>query len=172
MEIRLLSKLDAEIVSGYYVDNAEHFKPWEPVRPFGFHSVESWRKRVIAYVGAQEKNEAAYFIAVIDQYMVGHCSLTQIVKGPFQACYMGYGVASSVQGKGIAYKLCQCAIAYAFQEAGIHRIMANYMPHNNRSAKLLSRLGFVKEGMAKDYLKIADRWQNHVLTSLTNSGSA
>ncbi len=172
MKIRLISKSDAKIISGYYLANTEHFKCWEPTRPFGFHSIGSWRKRVVEQVRAQESGNAAYFIAVIDNAMVGHCSLTQIVQGPFQACYMGYGVALSMQGKGIAFKICQHAISYAFQEAGLHRIMANYMPHNNRSAKLLSRLGFVKEGMAKDYLKIAGQWQNHVLTSLTNTRSA
>jgi ribosomal-protein-alanine N-acetyltransferase len=32
--------------------------------------------------------------------------------------------------------------------------MANYMPHNQRSGDLLARLGFEKEGYAKDYLLI------------------
>jgi len=49
----------------------------------------------------------------------------------------------------------------------MHRIMANYMPHNARSGDLLARLGFQKEGYAKDYLLIDGRWQDHVLTSLT-----
>ena len=43
--------------------------------------------------------------------------------------------------------------------------MANYMPHNSRSAALLFRLGFEKEGVARSYLKIAGKWQDHVLTS-------
>lgn len=101
--------------------------------------------------------------------MLGHCSLTQIVYGPFQACYMGFGVAFGAQGKGIAHQLCQHAISYAFNDIGLHRIMANYMSHNNRSAKLLSRLGFEKEGLARDYLKISGEWQNHMLTSLMNN---
>ncbi|WP_294033064.1 hypothetical protein [uncultured Moraxella sp.] len=42
------------------------------------------------------------------------------------------------------------------------------MPDNHKSAKVLARLGFVKEGYAKAYLQIAGRWQDHVLTALTN----
>lgn len=82
---------------------------------------------------------------------------------------MGFGVAFGAQGKGIAHQLCQHAISYAFNDIGLHRIMANYMSHNNRSAKLLSRLGFEKEGLARDYLKISGEWQNHMLTSLMNN---
>ncbi|EFE23404.1 hypothetical protein EDWATA_01566, partial [Edwardsiella tarda ATCC 23685] len=43
----------------------------------------------------------------------------------------------------------------------------NYMPHNQRSGALLQRLGFEKEGYAKNYLLINGKWQDHVLTALT-----
>jgi ribosomal-protein-alanine N-acetyltransferase len=46
--------------------------------------------------------------------------------------------------------------------------MANYRPQNERSARLLERLGFTREGLAKDYLFIDGAWRDHVLTSLTN----
>ena len=47
--------------------------------------------------------------------------------------------------------------------------MANDMPHNKRSGDLLARLGFEKEGYAKDYLLIDGEWRDHVLTALTTS---
>lgn len=55
-----------------------------------------------------------------------------------------------------------------FQTHGLHRIMANYQPANTRCEKLLQRLGFEKEGLAKSYLKINGCWADHVLTSLIN----
>jgi ribosomal-protein-alanine N-acetyltransferase len=42
------------------------------------------------------------------------------------------------------------------------------MPRNERSAALLRRLGFSVEGLARDFLLIAGRWEDHVLTSLIN----
>ena len=48
--------------------------------------------------------------------------------------------------------------------------MANYRPENDRSRKLLERLGFVREGLARDYLFIDGAWRDHVLTALTNPG--
>lgn len=58
-------------------------------------------------------------------------------------------------------------LRYMQRQQGMHRIMANYMPHNQRSGQLLARLGFEKEGYAKDYLMINGRWRDHVLTALT-----
>jgi ribosomal-protein-alanine N-acetyltransferase len=46
--------------------------------------------------------------------------------------------------------------------------MANYLPENRRSARVLEKLGFRKEGEAKHYLYIDGKWRDHILTSLTN----
>ena len=78
---------------------------------------------------------------------------------------MGYGASKEAEGKGVAYQLCCTAVQFAFDELGLNRLMANHLPYNNRSAKLLSRLGFVREGFAKNYLEINGKWQNHVLTA-------
>jgi len=50
----------------------------------------------------------------------------------------------------------------------LHRIMANYRPENERSARVLSGLGFQQEGFARSYLKINGEWADHVLTALVN----
>ena len=55
-----------------------------------------------------------------------------------------------------------------FEDQNLHRIMANSMPVNLRSKKLLARLGFQKEGYAPEYLLINGRWEDHILTALMN----
>lgn len=72
------------------------------------------------------------------------------------------------EGKGFIFKALQRAILYMFEEHSLHRIMANYMTANKRSAKLLDRLGFEIEGYAKQYLYIQNKWEDHILTALTN----
>jgi ribosomal-protein-alanine N-acetyltransferase len=62
----------------------------------------------------------------------------------------------------------QVAINYVFKELNMHRVMANYIPDNQRSGNVLKRLEFVVEGYARDYLLINGQWQDHILTSLTN----
>ena len=65
-------------------------------------------------------------------------------------------------------EILTAAIDYLFREQGLHRIMACYMPANLRSGALLERLGFEREGYAREYLMINGRWEDHILTSLIN----
>jgi ribosomal-protein-alanine N-acetyltransferase len=62
----------------------------------------------------------------------------------------------------------QSVLGFAFGSLELHRVMANHVPGNDRSARLLERLGFEREGYAKAYLHLDGRWQDHVLTALTN----
>ena len=59
-------------------------------------------------------------------------------------------------------------VQYSFHDLNLHRVMANYVPENERSGKLLERLGFVREGVAREYLRIAGQWRDHVLTARIN----
>jgi len=103
-----------------------------------------------------------------DDALLGWANLSEIVRGVFQACYLGYSLAAAVQGRGYMTEALHEVIRFAFEDLGLHRIMANYMPRNARSAAVLQRIGFTIEGSARDYLYIAGRWEDHILTSLTN----
>lgn len=104
--------------------------------------------------------------------IIGFCNFSQIFRGPFQACYLGYHIDAGFEGKGLMSEAVAKAIEYMFEQQKLHRIMANYMPSNERSAGLLQKLGFVVEGRAKKYLLINGRWEDHILTSLTNENWA
>lgn len=170
MKIRMVEFGDTEALSQFYLTNEDFFRPWEPLRGDGYHSLENWNKRLYSWVSEQESRRAAYFLMIEETNgdIVGICSLTNMIFGPFMACHMGFGVSQKYEGKGKMIMLCQHAIEYGFCELGLNRIMANYMPANCRSATLLGRLGFVIEGSAKRYLKINGRWEDHILTSIIN----
>jgi ribosomal-protein-alanine N-acetyltransferase len=55
---------------------------------------------------------------------------------------------------------------HAFGPLGLHRIQANHLPDNHRSAAVLRRLGFTVEGLARELVLIEGRWRDHVLTAL------
>ena len=105
---------------------------------------------------------------LITRLIFGMCSFTQIARGPFQACYLGYKIDHDYEGQGLMTEALQVAIDFIFIEYNLHRIMANYMPANEKSAKLLQRLSFVIEGRAEQYLLINGRWEDHIITSLIN----
>lgn len=166
MEIRLVTRDDAGLLSEYFSTNAHHFRKWEPIREKGYYSEESLLARITEYEQQQQSGNAAHFIGVADKHVMAHCSLTNIVYGPLRACVMGYGVSKEYEGSGVMTKVCNTAIDYAFCELELNRVMANYMPSNKRSGSLLEKLGFCEEGLARKYLRINGKWEDHVLTSL------
>jgi len=51
----------------------------------------------------------------------------------------------------------------AFGELDLHRLEAGTLVHNTASQRVLEKNGFVQYGSAPGYLRIAGRWQDHLL---------
>jgi ribosomal-protein-alanine N-acetyltransferase len=134
-------------------------------------SVEAWHERASAH-HREYLEDRALRIWIFDgespDIVRGSVQFTAIQRGPAQFCYLGYGLAAADVGKGLMLEALRAAIPFAFADLRLHRIMANHVPDNQRSARLLERLGFVVEGLACEYLMLDGSWQDHVLTSLTN----
>ena len=103
-----------------------------------------------------------------NQRMLASIDFSQIVRGPLQSCFVGYSIDAQHQGQGLMQEFMQPCLDYMFNPFNMHRVMATYTVANQRSAALLERLGFEKEGYAKSYLNIAGRWEDHILTALIN----
>jgi [ribosomal protein S5]-alanine N-acetyltransferase len=166
--IRLADAADAARLLQYRVENRAHLAPWEPLRETEYYTLEHCAK-TIADGLARARQDRGYPLMVFDpeeQVILATFTFANIVRGAFQACHLGYGVAASMQGQGLMREVLHPGVAWAFGELGLHRVMANYVPRNERSAKLLAQLGFEREGYARRYLQIAGVWEDHVLTAL------
>lgn len=150
--------------------NRAHLAPWEPERTDAWFSEEAARVRLEQALDEAHAGSALHFIAFdrIDMAIVATCSFTNIVRGVFQACHLGFAVSAAHQGTGLMQEVAAAGIAHLFDAEGLHRVMACHLPANDRSAALLQRLGFEREGLARSYLRIAGQWQDMVLTSLIN----
>ena len=157
-------------IQAYYRGNAAHLAPWEPQRPADYHSDESWRARLAEAETAHAAGTALLLAGInaADGTMIAACNFTNIARGPLQAEHLGYSVAKSAEGTGIMHELLSASLTYVFDTLDLHRVMANHLPENERSAALLERLGFEREGYARSYLKIAGVWRDHVLRARIN----
>lgn len=158
----------AQALQAHLLENRTHLQPWEPARDDRFFDLAVITERLHGLAEKTAAGEALHLLVFQDKTLIGACNFTHIVHGVFQACHLGYALSASAQGQGLMHEALTAAIAYVFDEMKLHRIMANYMPGNLRSARLLSRLGFEQEGRARAYLKINGAWEDHVLTARIN----
>jgi ribosomal-protein-alanine N-acetyltransferase len=94
--------------------------------------------------------------------IVGSISLSTIVRGAFQSCFLGYKIGEKYARKGLMKEALVAVLDYAFTVARLHRVEANVIPTNEASLGLVRSLGFRSEGISRSYLKIAGRWRDHV----------
>ncbi|MBD3308908.1 30S ribosomal protein S5 alanine N-acetyltransferase [candidate division KSB3 bacterium] len=168
--LRLPVPQDAKLLVRYYSENQHHLTPWEPRRSEAFYTVTFW-ETLLADVKQELCHKRSLRLIVFLKEspkagIIGVCNFTNVIHGVFQACHLGYSIDYRYEGRGLMYEALTAAIDFVFSQFRLHRIMANYLPRNERSGKLLRRLGFTPEGYARDYLKIAGKWEDHILTSL------
>ena len=153
--------------------NRDHLRRWNPPEPEGLYTLEHWQQAVLKNAAAFEAGSAVRFwLSPREQpeLVVGSIGFSQIFRGPFCSCVLGYQIDAAFEGKGLMSEALRAAMIYMFEQQTLHRIAANYRPENVRSGRLLARLGFRIEGFARDYLFIDGDWRDHILTSATNSG--
>jgi ribosomal-protein-alanine N-acetyltransferase len=168
--VRLPTPQDAPALARYFRENAEHLAPFSPPDlPRRVHE-EFWKSEV-QQIRKEFEEDRSCKMFVFDHEggaVIGVTSLFGFIRGTFHGAILGYSLAADRQGQGLMYEALRLAIGYAFGELGLHRLMANYLPWNRRSRRVLERLGFVVEGYAREYLRVGERWEDHVLTALTN----
>ncbi|MGE0174452.1 MAG: GNAT family N-acetyltransferase [Oligoflexales bacterium] len=160
----------ANEVAAFHLANREHLKERSPQRPEEFYTEEYWRRRLDQYIedAANDRSYSFFVAPKTSDEIIGCVSYTNVVRGPFQACNLGYLVSRVHEGKGYTTEAVRRTITFMFEEKNFHRISAGYMPDNFASGRVLEKLGFQKEGVAKEYLLLNGRWTDHILASLVN----
>ncbi len=166
--LQLITPEYASALLEYYLRNRKHLEPWEPERGESYYTLPTMKIQAQQSLDDFRSGSALRFLALDKntEHPIATCYFSNIVQGVFQACHIGYTVDAQHEGQGVMREVVEAGIDYMFTKVGLHRIMANYLPRNVRSQRLLESLGFEKEGLARDYLKICGQWEDHVLTSL------
>jgi [ribosomal protein S5]-alanine N-acetyltransferase len=108
-----------------------------------------------------ERFDPNFLCRIEDGAIVGFFNLGQIVRGPLQSAYLGYGAVAEYAGHGYMREGIELLLARAFTQLGLHRVEANIQPANERSLALARGAGFIREGFSERYLKVAGRWRDH-----------
>ena len=121
----------------YFEHNRDHLEPWEPVRPTDFYTLGFWQKRLVENrQDAELGRSLRYFLQLVGDAppaVVGAVNFTNVIRGAFCACHLGYGLARAEQGQGLMREALTAALPEVAARLSLHRVMANYQPQNERS---------------------------------------
>jgi len=117
---------------------------------------------------AQKRKLPLVFMPKNGSKIVATVNLNEIVYGVFRSCTIGYSVSHAYWKQGYGKEAVGKTVEYAFSQLKLHRIEANIIPCNESSLGLASSLGFQAEGLAKEYLYINGKWEDHIHMVLLN----
>ncbi|GAA1846684.1 GNAT family N-acetyltransferase [Agromyces salentinus] len=160
--VRVIEAGDGPALAEAYRRNREHLAPWEPERSEGFFADAVHVREAAAFVERYEAGTAIPLVLVEGEEIVGRVNLSDLVRGAFQNAHLGYWIDAERTGRGLATMAVGVAL-HAAREAKLHRVQAGTLVHNAASQAVLERNGFDRFGLAHRYLRIAGRWQDHIL---------
>jgi ribosomal-protein-alanine N-acetyltransferase len=171
--LRVFGPDEVDRVVAYYVENNDHFSPWDAPKTAAYFTPEYWRPILERDLTNWESGASARFSMSLrddpDGDLIGNIAIANIVRGALHTGIIGYAIDHRYEGQGLMSEAAREVIRFGFEDLNLHRIEAGYMPTNDRSAQVLKRLGFEPYGYARDYLRVGERgWEDHVLVHKIN----
>lgn len=161
LELRLLEERHAEEVFRATERNREQLREWLPwvdrthsveePRQFILKSLEQYANREALSAGIFAYGELAGTIGLHKVDMLNH------------GTSIGYWLGGAYQGRGLMTRACRAMVSHAFAEYALHRIEIRCAPGNVKSCAIPQRLGFVREGTAREAEWVNDRYLDLVI---------
>lgn len=159
---------DFEAWAGLREESRAFLTPWEPTWGIDDLTRGSFRRRLRRYAEEMEADEAYPFFLFrrSDQALLGGLNLTNIRRGAAEMASLGYWMGRAHAGQGHMSEAVRNLMPFAFSNLRLRRIEAACLPENAASIRLLEKIGFRREGYARDYLSINGAWRDHLLFAL------
>jgi ribosomal-protein-alanine N-acetyltransferase len=88
-------------------------------------------------------------VSVSDEAFIGWCSLTRW-NPDYRSVSMGYCLDDAAWGHGYATEAARALLQWAFDTLNLNRVQAETDTRNAASARVLEKLGFVREGTLRE----------------------
>jgi ribosomal-protein-alanine N-acetyltransferase len=99
--------------------------------------------------------------------LVGQVTVSGITGGSASWAQIGYWVDQRWAGRGIIPTAVALAADYCFDVMGLHRIEIAIRPENEKSLRVVHKLGLRPEGVRPRYLHIDGDWRDHLIFAVT-----
>lgn len=148
----------------------DFLEPWEPAWAEDELTRAAFRRRLKHYYREMREDQgyAFFLFRSGDNALLGGITVSGVRRGVSQSCSVGYWIGKPYARLGYMSRGVRNIIPYVFDTLRLHRLEAACLPSNAASTRLLEKLGFTREGLARRYLKINRQWQDHLLFALLN----
>jgi len=170
LTLRVLNSTYAQDVCEFYKKNRDTFEAVEPPRIPNFYTIDFHRSNL-----SNEYNEFIQgkyirfylFEQRNPETIIGSVCFNAFRSGCFQSCVVGYKMDQDYCNLGYMTECLNYTIHQVIaKEYGIHRIEAMVLPSNYSSIQVLNKLGFVNEGISREYAKLNGIWRDHFRYSM------
>lgn len=140
-------------------------EPWEPTWPSDALTRAMYRRRLNLALEElrQEVGYAFHIFSRADDRLVGGITMAHVRRGIAQSATLGYWIGLPFARQGMMTEAIGAVSEFAFEQLKLHRLEAACLPANEPSRRVLLKSGFQQEGYAREYLRIAGTWHDHLL---------
>jgi ribosomal-protein-alanine N-acetyltransferase len=155
-------------------DSRAFLQPWEPIWPNDDLTRAAFKRRLRRYSEEIDRDEAyPFYVFLADRLtLVGGLTLTNVRRGAAAMASVGYWMGAAHAGQGIMTEAVRSVSRHAFGPLRLKRLEAACLPENAASLRLLEKVGFQREGYAREYLCINGVWRDHILHALLDGDAA
>lgn len=174
---RILNTDCTNEVLDFYIRNKEVFQKFEPLREPNYYTV-SYHEKLLRLEHEQFLRGlgARFWIYEKEnsEKIIGTISFNNVIRGIFRQARIGYRIDLSMQNRGLGTKAVDFCCQLMLDEGRLHRIEAYIHSENLPSLRLAEKCGFIHEGTAVSFAKLADGWtdfERYVLIGTDQSAS-
>ena len=129
---------------------------WQP------HPDRDYTRQYLEYLGNRYSAGMFYDWAIVyepDCKMIGTCGFTSF-NCTNDSAEVGYVLNPAYWGKGIAPEALARVLEFGFADLGLHRIEARFIEENDRSRRVMEKVGMTFEGVARGAMLVKGNYVN------------
>ena len=144
----------------------ERWLPWVPFNStrdaslrYGDACAMDWDAgRAVRFAIRDKKTGELYGVVGLDSCVHLH-----------RSCELGYWLRREATGRGLMTEAARAAVEFAFSRMGVHRVRCAAATDNIASLRVIGRLDFRFEGIARQAELVGSRWLDHALFARLSS---
>lgn len=161
---------DASAWSRLRLRDRDYLERWEPTAAGPWeerNALWAWPPQCASLRSLARRGQCLPLAIVVDGAFAGQITVGNIVRAALCSAWVGYWVTSELAGRGIATAAVAMMTDHAFGAGRLHRLEATVRPENTASVRVLTKVGFRKEGLFERYLHVTGEWRDHLVYAVT-----